>query len=115
MDPTPINHEPHPVHDLQDFYKCKELIPPYMPEPRGKPVQTTGYADSDHAGDLISRGSRSGVLIFCNCSPIVSHSKKQGSIETSTFGSEFMAMKTAIELVEGLRYKLRMMGCPIDG
>ena len=24
-------------------------------------------------------------------------------------------MKTAIELVEGLRYKLRMMGCPIDG
>ena len=55
------------------------------------------------------------MLLLCNRSPIVSHSKKQGSIETSTFGSEFMAMKTAIELVEGLRYKLRMMGCPIDG
>jgi hypothetical protein len=26
-----------------------------------------------------------------------------------------MAMKTAIELVEGLHYKLRMMGCLIDG
>ena len=24
-------------------------------------------------------------------------------------------MKTGIELVEGLRYKLRMMGCPLDG
>ena len=115
MDPTPINHDPHPVYDWQDFYKCEEVIPPDMPEPRGKPVQTTTYADSDHAGDLISRRSRSGVLIFCNCSPIVSHSKKQGSIETSTFGSEFMAMKTAIELVEGLRYKLRTMGCPVDG
>ena len=55
------------------------------------------------------------MLIFCNHSPIVFHSKKQGSIEASSFGSEFMAMKTGIELVEGLRFKLRMMGCPLDG
>ena len=47
--------------------------------------------------------------------PIVFHSKKQGSIETSSFGSELSAMKTAMELVEGLRYKLRMMGVPLDG
>jgi hypothetical protein len=26
-----------------------------------------------------------------------------------------MAMKTAVELVEGLRCELRMMGCPVDG
>jgi hypothetical protein len=115
MDPTYINHEAHPVHDWVDFYNCKELIPPDMPEPRGKPVQTTGYADSDHARDLVSRRSRTGVLLFCNHSPIASHSKKQGSIETLTFGSEFMAMKTVIELVEGPHYELRIMGCPIDG
>ena len=42
-------------------------------------------------------------------------SKKQNSIEASSFGSEFSAMKTAVELVEGLRYKLRMMGVPLDG
>ena len=24
-------------------------------------------------------------------------------------------MKTAVELVQGLRYKLRMMGCPLEG
>ena len=47
--------------------------------------------------------------------PIVWFSKKQNSIETSSFGSEFMALKTAVELLEGLRYKLRMMGVPIDG
>jgi hypothetical protein len=34
---------------------------------------------------------------------------------TSTFGSEFCAMKTAIDMVEGLRYKLRMMGIPLAG
>ena len=33
----------------------------------------------------------------------------------STFGSEFIAMKTAVEHVEALRYKLRMFGIPIEG
>ena len=36
-------------------------------------------------------------------------------MESSTFGSEFVAMRQAIELIEGLRYKLRMMGVPLDG
>jgi len=42
-------------------------------------------------------------------------SKKQNSVETSTFGSEFMALKTAMEMVIGLRYKLQMMGVPLEG
>jgi hypothetical protein len=42
-------------------------------------------------------------------------SKKQGSIEASTFGSEFVALKTATEANRLLRYKLRMMEVPIDG
>ena len=47
--------------------------------------------------------------------PILWYSKKQGSIESSSFGSELSAMKIAVELVEGLRYKLRMMGVKLDG
>ena len=43
------------------------------------------------------------------------YSKRQSTVETSTFGSEIVATKTAIEMVEGLRYKLRMLGVPIDG
>ena len=39
-------------------------------------------------------------------------SKKQASCETSTFGSEFCAMKQGTEYVRGLRYKLRMLGIP---
>jgi hypothetical protein len=31
-----------------------------------------------------------------------------------TFSSEYIALKTAIELIEGLRYKLRMFGVPIE-
>ena len=116
FDSSYVDHDPHPVYDWADFYEIKEEIKPSdMPEARGKKVQTTCWVDSDHSGDLVSRRSRTGVLIFCNKSPIIFYSKKQGSIETSSFGSEFSAMKTAVELVEGLRYKLRMMGCPLDG
>ena len=36
-------------------------------------------------------------------------------METSTFGAEFYALRTAVEMIKTLRYKLRMFGIPIDG
>ena len=49
-----------------------------------------------------------------NKSPIHWYSKRQPTVEASTFGAEFRAMKTAVEMVESLCYKLRMFGVPID-
>jgi hypothetical protein len=34
--------------------------------------------------------------------------------DTSTFGSEFIAMKQTTKYICGLRYKLRMMGITVD-
>ena len=73
------------------------------------------FVDASHAANVVTRQSRTGVLIYVNRAPILWYSKKQNSIETSTFGSEFMALKTGVELLEGLRYKLRMMGIGMDG
>ncbi len=50
-----------------------------------------------------------------NRAPIIWYSKQQNTIETSTFGSEFVAAQIAVELIENLHYKLRMFGVPIDG
>jgi hypothetical protein len=36
-------------------------------------------------------------------------------VETSTFGSEFIPFCIAVEMIEAMRYKLRMFGIPIDG
>ena len=52
--------------------------------------------------------------MFLNNAPLYWSSKKQTSCETSTFGSEFVAMKQATEYVRGLGYKLRMMGIKVD-
>ena len=92
----------------------KEQLPPGMPTPRGRGFCMRVYVDSDHAGDTVTRRSRSGFVVFLNNAPIYWSSKKQTSCETSTFGSEFIAMKQACEYTRGLRYKLRMMGIPVD-
>ena len=42
-------------------------------------------------------------------------SKKQPTIETSVFGTEFVPLKHGMETLQGLRYKLHMMGVPISG
>ena len=100
----------------KDFYPdVREAIPPNMPEPRGNSVKISMFVDADHAGNLATRRSHTGILIFLNKAPIMWYSKRQNTVETSTFGSEFVAMRIAVEMVEGVRYKLRMFGIPIDG
>ena len=86
-----------------------------MPKPLGEPVRMTVYVDSDHAGNLITRRSQTGYIIFCNHSPILSYSKWQNMVEALAFGSEFIAMRTCLKAVEGLRFKLRMFEIPVEG
>ena len=103
-------------YDWFDFYRdAKEAIPPNMPEARGREVTITCFVDANHASNQVDRRSQTGVLNFINKAPIQWFSKRQATVEASTFGAEFCAMKTAIETIEALRYKLRMFGVPIDG
>ena len=102
--------------DWHDFYRgVTEAIPGDMPKPRGNPMSTHCFVDASHGSDRTTRRSQTGILIFCNRAPIIWFSKRQNTVEASTFGSEFQALKNAVELVESLRYKLRMFGIPIDG
>jgi hypothetical protein len=93
----------------------REEVPSNMPEPRGLGFVMRAKVDADHASDTTTRRSRTGFLVYLNCAPIYWMSKKQASIESSTFGSEFTAMKQCCEYLRGLRYKLRMMGIPVTG
>ena len=96
------------------YGNCTEEHPPNAPESRGIGFIMRALVDSDHGGDIVTRRSRTGFIIFLNGAPIFWFSKKQTCIETSSFGAEFIAMKQCCEHVRGLRYKLRMMGIQID-
>ena len=101
---------------MKDFYPdACEKIPPNAPLPRGKPVQINCFVDADHAGNIVTRRSQTGILIFLNMAPISWYSKRQNTVESSTFSSEFIALKTACEQLVSLRYKLRMFGIPLNG
>jgi hypothetical protein len=118
LDPT------YPTIDGSKFKECnwkhfygdvKEAVPPRAPESRGKEVDIRLFVDADHAGDKLTRRSRTGFIIYLNMAPIMWYSKQQPTIETSVFGAEFVAMKIGVETVQGLCYKLRMMGIPLTG
>jgi hypothetical protein len=47
-----------------------EELPGNMPESRGSTMVTKALVDSDHAGDIATRRSRTGFIIFLNNSPI---------------------------------------------
>ena len=118
MDPTHPNiaEQTFTQYDWGEFYcGVEEPIPSNAPEALGKAVSTHCFVDANHAGDKTTRRSQTGILIFINMAPIMWFSKKQNAVETSTFGSEFTAMRTAVEMIRGLRYKLRMFGVPIEG
>ena len=72
------------------------------------------YLDADHAGNLETWGSHTQILVYLNNSLIILFSRWQKRVDYSCFGSEFVALRIAKELLVSLRYKLRMFGIPID-
>ncbi len=86
------------------------MIPTGAPEGLGKEVQINIFCDAAHATCLAPRRSTTGVLIFLNGVAERWYSKQQNTVKMSTFGSDFVAMKIAIEMND-----LHMMGVPIDG
>jgi hypothetical protein len=100
------NDNDFPIFDWIDFYReAEEEIPPDAPEPREIPVQINAFVDADHAGNKITCHSQTDILIYLNTAPIILYSKAQKTVETSTLGSEFVALHIATELIEGLQYK----------
>ena len=65
--------------------EAKELLPPNMPAPLGKIFTSRCFVDVDHAGELVTKRSRTGYMVMLNNAPIYRHTKKIALIETSTF------------------------------
>jgi hypothetical protein len=75
----------------------------------------TVYVDADHAHDLVSRRSITGILVMLNYTAIRWISKRQKTVETSTYGSELVASRVTTELILEIKYMLRTLGVALDG
>ena len=101
--------------DWSEFYPdaCEE-VPDNVPPPFGKACTITCYVDADHARDKVTRRSTTGIILLINNTPMYWASQRQKTVETSTYGSELVAAKTAVELIISMRYKLRMLGVKLE-
>jgi hypothetical protein len=92
----------------------KEIIPTDIPEPKGKYVTLSHYFDVNLYHDMVTGRSVTAILHFLNQTPIDWYSKKQATVETATFGSEFIAARTTIDQIVDLRTTLHYLGVPIQ-
>lgn len=117
IDPTVPDHSDVPTKEYDWERSCypgaKELVPDDVPKPLGKPVLMTHYLDANLMHDLISGRSVTGILHMWNNTVIDWYSKLQGTVETATFGSEFVASRTCTEQIIDLRMTARYLGVPI--
>ena len=90
-----------------------EILPDDMPEPLGEGVVTTTTMDANLNHCLDTGKSLTERLDFVNKTPVDWYSNKQATVETATYGSEFVAAKTATEQIMDIRQTLRYLGEPI--
>jgi hypothetical protein len=63
--------------------------------------------------DITAGKSVTGILHLINKTPLDWYAKKQATVETATYGSEFVASRICVEQIIDLRSTLRYLGVPV--
>jgi hypothetical protein len=106
---------PGNVHDwaYTVYGKVEELLPMDAPEPLGNYVTLSHYVDANLMIDIAMGRSVTGILHLINKTPIEWYSKKQATVETATYGSEFVAARVCVEQIVDLHNTLCYLGVPV--
>jgi hypothetical protein len=96
------------------YGNVSEIIPQDIPTPLGKPIQLLHYVDANLYHDWVTGRSVTGILHIINQTPLAWFSKKQSTVETATYGSEFVAARTATEQIIDIRNTIRYLGVPVE-
>ncbi len=98
---------------LGQYAYAKEELDHRFPRPMGKELDVYVFFDSDHAHDKVTGRSILGVTVMVGSTPIIWKSKRQGAVQTSTYGAEFSAMRLATKETITIRYMLRALGIKV--
>ena len=114
--PPNEDHFSMPEYDWMNtvYGEVEEEIDKNLPTPKGKTVRMTTFVDANLMHCKVTGKSATGILHMINQTPIDWFSRKQPTVETATYGSEFVAARQATDQVIDLRYTLRSMGVPLE-
>jgi hypothetical protein len=119
IDTSYPDHSMYHVEDhsnwMEFYLYASEEIPKDLPPEKGPRFRMTVYVDADHKNDLVTRRSITEILVMLNNTHIRWISKRQKTVETSTYGSEMVASRVATELILEIRYIIRSLGVTLDG
>ena len=112
---TDYSNLPHKEYDWQRtvYGGAKEEIPHDIPEPKGKHVTTTTYVDANLHHDQVNGKAVTACLHIVNATPSHWYTKRQATVETATYGSEFVAARIATDQIIDLRYTIMYLGVPV--
>ena len=76
-------------------------------------IVSTHYVDANQHHGLATGKAVTAALHFLNQTPIDAYTRRQSTVETATYGSEFVAARTAVDQIIDIRTTLRYLGVPI--
>jgi hypothetical protein len=76
----------------------------------GLELEIMGIVDPDFGHDFVTRRSISGLMHFVGRTPMVRSSRRQSSVQSSTYVTEFVAARLAVKEILSHRYFLRSLG-----
>ena len=71
------------------------------------------YVEANLHHDLVTGRAVTAILHIVNGTPTNCYSKRQATLETTTYESEFVAARIAVDQIVDLRYTLMYLGVPI--
>jgi hypothetical protein len=99
--------------DTSVYDDASEDIPKDAPRLLGLAVLLSRYVDANLYHDWLNGRSVTGINSLANQTPLEWISKKQATVETATYGSEFIATRHATEKSIEDRNLFRYLGVPI--
>ena len=96
---------PHREYNWQRtvYAGAQEEIPYDIPEPKGKHVTTNTHVDANLHHDQVTGRAATACLHHVNATPSHWHTKRHATVETATFGSEFVAARIGTDQIIDLR------------
>ncbi len=95
------------------YEDCKDRMPTNLPKMLGNSVVTTTYVDANLLHCQVTGRSSTGILHIVNGTPIDWYSKRQSTVESATYGSEFVAARVATDQVIDLQLTLAYLGIKV--
>ena len=95
------------------YGNVQEELPTDMPPLLGNHVRFSHFVDANLYHDILTGRSVTGTLHLINKKLFDWYSKKQGTVEMATYGSEFVAARTAVEQIKANKLGLQYLGVPV--